>query len=62
MKRPNALYFVATMAWNFLAIHGLMSLAGVGDVRKSVEVTAVVAVAALITTVLLVRRGHEIRF
>jgi hypothetical protein len=62
MNKQQVMHFVLTMAWNFLAIHGGMSLAGVGDVRKSAEITAVVAVAALITTLLLVRRGHEIRF
>lgn len=62
MTLRQAMQFVATMVWNFLAIHGLFTLLGVGDVRASLRVAATVAVCALIATVIFARRGYEIRF
>lgn len=62
MNLKQAAQFTLTMAWNFLAIHGALTLAGVGDLRTSVRITAIVAVAALIVTIVFVRRGTEIRF
>jgi hypothetical protein len=62
MNPRQAAQFALTVAWNFLAIHGGMTLAGAGDVRTSAGIAAIVAGAALIVTMVYRRRGIEMRF
>ncbi len=62
MKGKQIVSFALAMGWNFLAIHGGMTLAGVGSVRDSAGIAAIVAVAALVVTVIYAKRGMDIRF